>query len=89
MKLQPTKNKIVIRLVEPDKETTLDSGIILANPDKDEANLGLVLAVGPETSEVVVGQTILPNWNEAEKVDFEREYYFIIKETDVVGIVDR
>ena len=86
--LQPIKSKILIQLMEDEKEKTLDSGIIITGRDRNEAQTGKVLAIGPDVEYVKVGDVILPNWNAAEKTRFEKEDYFLIKEEEVVGIFD-
>ena len=86
MKLQPIKNKLIIKLLK--KKDFTKEGIFLTATGKDEATKALVLAVGPETQDVLVGQTILPNWNAAEETRFEKETYYIISEEEVVGVFD-
>jgi co-chaperonin GroES (HSP10) len=86
--LQPIKNKILIQLKDMEKEEVLDSGIILTTKDRDAAQLANVLAVGPDVEFVKVGDSILPNWNSAEETRYEKEKYFLIKEDEVVMIVD-
>lgn len=86
MKLTAIKNKLIIKLIEKDSETLDPSGFFISGIDPNEANKGLVLAVGPDAKDVLVGQTILPNWNAAEETRFEREKYYIISEDEVVGV---
>jgi co-chaperonin GroES (HSP10) len=86
MKLTAIKNKLIIKLIEKDLETISSSGLVIVGVDVVQANKALVLAVGPQTQDVLVGQTILPNWNAAEETKFERETYYIISEDEVVGV---
>ena len=86
MKLKAIKNKLIIKLLK-NKEFT-QTGIFLTATGKDAVTKGLVLAAGPETQDVRVGDTILPNWNSAEETKFEKETYYIISEDEVVGIFD-
>mgnify|MGYP003349754872 CR=1 FL=1 len=74
--------------MEDEKEKTLDSGIIITGRDRNEAQTGKVLAIGPDVEYVKVGDVILPNWNAAEKTRFEKEDYFLIKEEEVVEEVE-
>lgn len=86
--LNPIKNKLLIQVDDTEKETVLDSGIVLTTRDRDEAQRAKVLAVGPDVEYTKVGDVILPNWNAAEETRFEREKYFIIKEDEVVLIFE-
>jgi len=84
--LRPLKTKMIVELVE--KETVTEGGIILTRADASEVNRGLVLAVGPEVTDVQVGDFILPNWNKAQKSGIDGETFYIIDESDVVLIFD-
>jgi co-chaperonin GroES (HSP10) len=86
--LKPIKSKILIQLKDMEKEEVLSSGIVLTTIDRDVAQLATVLAVGPEVEYVKVGDSILPNWNAAEETKFEKEKYFLVKEEEVVMIVE-
>jgi len=71
-----------------EKEQVLNSGIVLTTKDSHEAQRAKVLAVGPAVEYVKVGDSILPNWNAASPTKFEKEDYFLVKEEDVVMIVE-
>jgi co-chaperonin GroES (HSP10) len=86
MKLQAIKNKLIIKLLKNKEFTKV--GIFLTATGKDALTKALVLAAGPETQYVQVGDTILPNWNSAAETKFEKETYYIISEDEVVGVFD-
>jgi len=86
--LLPIKNKILIQLENMDKETVLESGIVLTTRARDEAQRAKVLAVGPDVEYVQVGDSILPNWNAADLTRYEKEDYYLIKEDEVVMIIE-
>jgi co-chaperonin GroES (HSP10) len=86
--LQPIKNKLVIQLNDTVKETVLESGIVLTTKDRDEAQRAKVLFVGPDVEYVKVDDIIIPNWNAAEETKFNNEKFFIIKEDEVVMIIE-
>jgi len=85
--LVPIKSKVLIELLE--KETTTSGGIFLAIPDRDDINKAKVIAIGDKVVDVQVGDTILPNWNQAveTKYDNGRKTY-IIEEKDIVLVFD-
>jgi co-chaperonin GroES (HSP10) len=80
--LKPIKDKIVVTLV--DKETVSPGGIVLTRADASEANKGIVVAIGGTVVDVAVGDTILPNWNKAQKTSVDGEDFYIVAEEDVV-----
>jgi co-chaperonin GroES (HSP10) len=86
MKLKAIKNKLIIKLLKNKEFTKV--GIFLTATGKDALTKALVLAAGPDTQDVQVGDTILPNWNAAEQTRFEKETYYVISEDEVVGIFD-
>jgi co-chaperonin GroES (HSP10) len=71
-----------------EKEKILDSGIILTTKDPNEAQRGKVIAVGPDVKYVKIGDSILPNWNTASPTRYEKEDYYLVKEEDVVMIIE-
>ena len=81
--LVPIKSKILIELIEKDKET--QSGIILVNPDREEPNKAKVIAIGDKVLDVQVNDTVLPNWNQAVETKYEsKRKTYIIDEKDIV-----
>ena len=86
MKLKAIKNKLIIKLLKNKEFTKV--GIFLTATGKDALTKALVLAAGPDTLDVQVGDTILPNWNAAEQTKYEKETYYIISEDEVVGVFD-
>jgi co-chaperonin GroES (HSP10) len=84
--LRPIKKNMIVKLIE--KETVSKGGIVLAGPDAQEASRGTVLEIGSEVELVKVGEVILPNWQNARPVKFEREDYFVVHEDDVVLIFE-
>jgi co-chaperonin GroES (HSP10) len=85
--LKPLKSKLILQLIEKQKVTS--SGIILSSADPAEANRGLVLAVGPDVTEVTVGEMVLPNWNKANKIKGDDgEDNYILEEDDIILVFE-
>jgi chaperonin GroES len=84
--LRPIKSNIIVKLIEKEKVTA--SGIVLANPDRDEVDRGEVIAIGPKCQDVKVGQIILANWNAAAKTKMDEEEFWIVPEEEVVLIFE-
>ena len=72
-----------------EKETTTTGGIVLAIPDRDDINKAKVIAIGDKVVDVQVGDTVLPNWNQAieTKHDDGRKTY-IIEESGIVLVFE-
>ena len=83
--IRPNKTDVAVELIEKQKVTA--SGIILSASDRDEANKGIVIAVGKDVTVVSVGDTVLPNWNANKgKVTHEDRDLWIIPEKEIVGV---
>jgi len=78
MNIKPLHDKVLIERIENVKETA--SGIILKHSeDPDKAK---VLAVGPDVTEVQVGDVVQPDWGKAAAV----QDYFVVKIEDIAYI---
>ena len=60
----------------------------MVSADPSEANKGIVLSVGDKVFDVVVGDIVLPNWNNAQKTKVDGEDFYIITEDDIVLIFE-
>lgn len=67
MNIRTLGNKVAVKRFSAAKETA--SGIILKSTE--EPDRAQVLSIGPEVTEVSIGDELLVNWNEAVKVEGE------------------
>jgi co-chaperonin GroES (HSP10) len=65
--MKPTRNNIIVKRIPGSTETS--SGIILKTTL--EQDRGEVQSVGPDVTEVEVGNVVFLNWNSATKVEDE------------------
>lgn len=90
MKLVPLGDRVVIKQCEA--ETTTKSGIVLASSSQEKPQEAEVIAVGPGTSdvkmEVSVGQKVIYSKYAGTEVKFEGEEYIVIKQNDILAIVE-
>ena len=94
MKLQPLADRILVkRLAE---ESTTKGGIIIPDTAKEKPAEGEIVAVGPGRTnedgtkvalEVKVGDRVLFGKYSGTEVKIEGEEYLIMREDDVLGIV--
>ena len=95
MNFKPVQDRILV--LPTDKESQTSSGLFVLSDDSDQPNKGKVLAVGEGTTTktgVLIPLTIKENdtvlWtkNTGQKVRIEGTEYVILKESEVLGIID-
>ena len=93
--IKPVADRILIKMKE--NEETTKSGIILAGGSKEKPQIAEVLEVGPgitniEGKKVTMfikkGDKVIVNKYSGTEVKYEGEEYLIIKQDDVLAIVD-
>ena len=90
MKLQPLADRVVIKMVEA--EETTKSGIILTGSAKEKPQVAEVIAVGPGVKDnkmqVKVGDRVITSKFSGTEVKIEGNEYIIVKENDILAIVE-
>lgn len=96
MKLKPLDDRIVIKQLEAQEKTT--GGIILPEAAKEKPMIGKVVAIGPgkllesgkrskmnvkKNDEVIYAKYM------GSDVEIEGETYVILRESDVLGVVEK
>lgn len=85
MNIQPIGKKLAV--VKLKSETQTESGIFIAK-GIETVDKAKVIAIGPEVTEVKVGETVLINWNSAAQTTIDGIPVYILKEEDVVGVFE-
>ncbi len=94
VKLQPLADRVVIRPLEETEE--MRGGLYIPDTAKEKPQQGEIVAVGPGRvekgervpMELSVGQKVLYGKYSGTEVSFDDEQYLIVKESDVLAIVD-
>ena len=94
MTIKPLADRVVVKLVEV--EETTSSGIILAASAQEKPQIAEVVAVGPggmvDGNEVVmyinVGDKVITSQYSGTKVKLDKEEYTIVKQSDILAIVE-
>ncbi len=94
MNIKPLADRVVIKMQEA--EETTKSGIILAGSAKEKPEVAEVVAVGPGgivdgkevKMELKVGYKVLISKYSGTEVKLDGEEYTILRQSDVLAIVD-
>lgn len=94
MNIKPLGDKVVIKLAEA--EETTKGGIILTGTAVEKPDIAEVVAVGPGAvvdgtlvpMEVKVGDKVLTSKYAGTSVKFEGTEYTIVKQGDILAVVD-
>jgi chaperonin GroES len=95
MNLKPLGDRVVIKPAEQDEQTT--TGIFLPESAKEKPQQGTIIAAGPgsrkETGErieldVKVDDTVLYAKYAGTSIKLEGQEYLILKESDILAIVE-
>lgn len=95
MKLKPLDDRIVIEQLEAEEKTS--GGIILPDSAKEKPQIGKVIAIGPGAllddgkrakMSVKKNDKVLYAKYMGSDVEIDNEKYVIIKESDVLGIIE-
>jgi chaperonin GroES len=95
VKVRPLGDRVVVKALE--RESVTKSGIVLPDTAKEKPQEGEILAVGPgkvldngkRTSlEVQVGQRVLFAKYAGTEIKLDGEEYLILRESDIMGIIE-
>jgi chaperonin GroES len=95
IKIRPLQDRVVVKAL--DSETKTKGGIIIPDTAKEKPQQGKVVAAGPGARNedgkltpmgVKVGDTILYGKWSGTEVKIEGEDLLIMKESDIMGVVD-
>ena len=87
MEVRPLNDRVLI--AENKKEKATESGIILEGTrGTGDVAKATVLAVGPDVTEVKVGDVIIPEWAKASPVKVGDVQRAMIKEENIIAICE-
>ena len=96
MKLKPLDDRVVIKQSDAQEKTT--GGIFLPDTAKEKPQIGKIIAVGPgklldngESGQMTVkknDQVIYARYS-GNEVEIDREKLVILRESDILGIVEK
>lgn len=94
MKLKPLADRIIVKSVEA--EETTKSGIILTGAAKEKPSIAEVIEVGPgglvDGKEVIMtvkkGDRVITSKYSGTEVKYDGEEYIIVRQSDVLAVVE-
>ncbi len=86
LKFKPLKDRVFVSYAEEGEKTA--GGIYLPESAKEKPQKGRAEAVGSEVKEIKVGDTILFDKYSGSKTNIDGTEYLIIKEEDILGILE-
>lgn len=96
MNIKPLGERVVIKVLESEEKTK--SGIVLPDTAKEKPQMGQVLAVGTGKTldngekvalEVKEGDTVLFAKYAGTEVKLDGEEYMVLKESDILAVVNK
>ena len=88
--LKPLGDRVIVKLTEV--EETTKSGIVLPTSAKEKSSIAEVIAVGPGTHDFTmtlkVGDKVVCSKYAGTEIKYEGVEYTIIKECDILAIVE-
>lgn len=88
MKIKPLKDRVVVKYSSEELEKT-PGGIYVPDVAKEKPQKGTVVEIGSEVKEVKVGDTVLFDKYAGSKIKVDDVEYLIIKEEEILGIVEK
>ena len=87
MEIRPLSDRVLV--AENKKENTTESGIVLEGTrGTGESTRATVLAIGPDVTEVKVGDVILIDWTKASTVKVGDAQRAMIKEENIIAVFE-
>jgi chaperonin GroES len=85
MKFKPLKDRVFVKYSEEAERTA--GGLYIPESAKEKPQKGVIEAVGSEVKEIKVGDVILFDKYSGSKINIDNNEYLIIKEEDILGII--
>jgi len=86
MNVIPLKDRVLV--AENKRENTTESGIVLQGAGFDQSKTGTVLAIGPDVTDVKVGDVIYLEWNKAAVVKIGDAQRVMVKQENIVAVLE-
>jgi chaperonin GroES len=85
-KVRPLKERVFVKYLEETEKTP--GGLYIPDSAKERPQKGVVEAVGSEVKELTVNDKILFDKYSGSKITIDDVEYLLIKEEDILGILE-
>lgn len=95
MKFKPLRDRVLVKFSTEEEKTA--GGLFIPDSAKEKPQRGTIIAIGSgkitddgkrQTMDVKVGDTVLFDKYSGSKIKIDDEDYLIIREEDILGIVE-
>lgn len=86
MNIKPLANRVIIFPTDQNAEEVRESGLIVLNKEIPPSTRGVVVAVGPKVTEVVVGDKVQYGQHSGAPFPWEDKEYLIMRDTEIICI---
>lgn len=95
MKFKPLRDRVLVKFSTEEEKTA--GGLFIPDSAKEKPQRGAIIAIGSgkitddgkrQTMDVKVGDTVLFDKYSGSKIKIDDEDYLIIREEDILGIVE-
>lgn len=86
MKFKPLKDRVFVTYAEEEEKTA--GGLYVPETAREKPQKGKVEAVGSKVKEVKVGDMVLFDKYSGSKIKADDKDYLIVKEEDILGIIE-
>jgi chaperonin GroES len=91
MKIKPLADRVLVKPVKAESKTA--SGIIIPEAAQEKTQTAIVEAIGPGTEKepvtVKVGETIMYDKYAGTQIKMDSEDYLIVKQSDIIAIIEK
>jgi co-chaperonin GroES (HSP10) len=82
MNIKPLKTKVALHQI--DNEIKSEGGLFIVGGER-ETPQGVVIAIGPEVTDVEVGQTVMVDWAKATHVG---DGVLVVEQVNIIGVYE-
>jgi chaperonin GroES len=84
--IKPINKNVLVEKVLQESKTK--SGIIVNTDEKEEENIGKVIAVSDDVYNIKVNNKVIFEDYHARKISYEGKEYFMISQENILGIIE-
>lgn len=84
--LIPLHDKVAVISLKSEKKT--ETGIILTGKVEGDTSKAKVIAIGPDVTDVIVGDTCYIDWNKTVTTKIDDIPVYLLKQEDIIAVIE-